>query len=88
MIYNANIHTYTLHIIEIQQKDNKTIADYIIALKTAAKWYPFDNDTVAIPIFVRELWDVHTIAPKIDEKDPQTLTEVIKLVEKCSVTHN
>ena len=34
---NANIHTYTSRFMEIQQKDNKTLATYIHCFKTAAK---------------------------------------------------
>ena len=40
---------------EIQQKDSETYAAYIHYLKTAAKWYAFDNDTVAIHTFVKGL---------------------------------
>ena len=36
-ICNANIHTYTSPFIEIQQKDNKTLAVSIYCFKTAAK---------------------------------------------------
>ena len=50
---NANIHTYTSHFMEIQPKDNETLAAYIHHFKTAAKQCAFDNDTVAISIFVK-----------------------------------
>ena len=53
----------------------------------AAKQCAFDNDTVAIHIFVKGLRDAPTIASKIYEKDPQTLAEVIRLVEKLSAAH-
>ena len=33
--------------------------------------------------YVKGLWDAHTTAFKIYDKDPQTLSEVIRLVEKC-----
>ena len=69
---------------KIQQKDNKTLAAYIHHFKTAAKWCAFDNDSAAIWIFVKGLRDALTIASKIYEKDPQTLTEVIRLIEKLS----
>ena len=59
---------------EIQQKDNETLAAYIHCFKAAAKWCTFDNDTVTICIFVKGLRDVPTIAAKIYEKDPQTLS--------------
>ena len=42
----------------------------------------FDNDTLAICIFVKGLWCVHTTTAKIYEKDLQTLYEVIRIVKK------
>ena len=51
--------------------------------KTAAKLCTFDNDTVSICSFGKGLWDSHTTAAKIYEKDPPNLSEVIRLVEKC-----
>ena len=71
---NANIHTYTSHFREISQKDNETLAAYIHCFKKAAKQCAFDNDTVAICIFVKGLWDVSTNAAKIYQKDPHTFT--------------
>ena len=52
---NANIHAYTSHFMEIQQKDIETLAAYIHHFKTAAKQCAFDNNTVAIFIFVKGL---------------------------------
>ena len=86
-ICNANIYTYTSRFMEIQQKDNETMAAYIHHFKMIAKLCPFDNDTAAINIFLKDLWDAPTIASKIYEKDPQTLTEVIRLVEKLGAAH-
>ena len=83
---NANIHTCTSCFMEIQQKDNETLAAYIHCFKTAAKQCAFDNDTAAIHIFVKGLRDAHSTAAKIYEEVPQTLAEVIKLVEKLNVT--
>ena len=54
---NANIHTYTSHFMEIQQKDNEALAAYIHHFKTAANPSTFDNDTVAICIFAKKLQD-------------------------------
>ena len=62
---NANIHTYTSHFMEIQQKDNETLAGYVHCFKTAAKWYAFDTDTVAIHISVKRLQDTCTTTAKI-----------------------
>ena len=82
---NANIHTYTSHFMEIQQKNNETLAAYIHHFKTAVKQCAFNNDTVVVCIFVKGLQDApHTTAAKIYEKDPQTLAEVIRLVEKLN----
>ena len=72
---------------EIQQKDNETLSAYIHCFKMAAKQCAFDNDNVAICTFVKYLRDAPIITSKIYEKDPQTLAEVIRLVEKLSATH-
>ena len=63
-------------------KKTMTLAVYAHCFKTAAKHCAFDDDTVAICIFVKGLRDTPTMAYKIFEKDPQTLAEVIRLVEK------
>ena len=89
-LYNTNIHTYTSCFMEIQQKDNETLAAYIHHFKMAANHCDFDNDTVAIYIFVKGL-KMHTPSElKIYEKDTQTMSEVIRLVWKtqCSTTTN
>ena len=39
---------------------------------------------MAICIFVKGLWGEHTSTAEIYEKDPQTLSEVIRLVEKLN----
>ena len=36
---------------------------------------------MAICIFVKGLWDANTTAAKIYEKDPQTLSDVMRIVE-------
>ena len=64
---------------EKQRLDNETLAAYVHHFKTTAKWL---SDSVAIHIFVKGLWDAHTTAAKIYKKDPQTLFEVIRIVEK------
>ena len=56
---NANIHIYTSPFMEIQQKDHETLAAYIHHFKTAAKQCVFDNDTVAIHIFLKD-FEMHT----------------------------
>ena len=72
---------------EMQQKNNKTLAAFIHHFKTPDTQCAFDNDTVAIHIFVEGLRDAPNIAAKIYEKDLQTLAEVIRLVEKLSAAH-
>ena len=67
---------------EIQQNDNEALAAYIHHFKTAAKQCTFDNDTAAIHICVKGLQDAHTTITQIYKKDPQTLAEVIRLVEE------
>ena len=70
---------------EIQQRDNATLAAYLQHIKDEAKRCDFDSDITAIHISVKGLWDAHIITAKIYEKDPQTLSKVIKLVEKLNV---
>ena len=53
----------------------------------AAEQCAFDHDTVAVCIFVKDPRDAPTITSKIYEKDPQTLAEVIRLIEKLSAAH-
>ena len=72
---------------EIKQKDNETLMAYIHHFKTAAKQCTFDNDTAAIYIFVKGLQYMHTTTAKIYKKDPQTMAEIIRLVED-SMQHN
>ena len=40
---------------------------------------------MAIHSFVKELQDAHTTTAKLYKKDPQTLSEVIRIVEKFNV---
>ena len=81
---NVNIHIYTSCFMEIKQKGNETLAAHIHCFKTATKQCAVDNDTAAICIFVKGLWEAHTTAVKIYKKDPQTLAEVIRFVEKLN----
>ena len=67
---NANIHTYTSRFMEIQQKDNETVAAYIHHFKTAARQCAFGHDTTVICIFVKGFRDAPSITSKIYE-DPQ-----------------
>ena len=52
---NANIHTYTLCFMDIQQKEKESLAAYIHRFKTKAKRCNFINDAATIRIFVKGL---------------------------------
>ena len=69
---------------EIQQRDNETMAAYVHYFKTEAKMCDFNSDIVAIHI-LKDIWDAHNIAANVYEKDCMTLLEVIKLVEKLNI---
>ena len=68
---NANIHTYTSHFMEIQQKENDTLATYINHFKTKAKRCDFSNYTASINIFVKGLKGAHNIAEKAYKRTPR-----------------
>ena len=66
---------------EIQQKE-ETIAAYVHHFKTKAKGCDFIKYTATNHIFIKGLKDAHNITEKVYKKDPQTLSQVIKSVEK------
>ena len=67
---------------DIQQKDNESLASYIQRFKREAKRCNLTNSAATIRIFVKGLKNVHTLAACIYEKGPQTLTDAINEVEK------
>ena len=81
-ISNADIHTLISQFMDIQQTDKESLATYVHRFKREANRCKFDNDATTIRIFLKGLKNVHTIATKVYEKGPQTLTEAIKEVEK------
>ena len=81
---NANIHTYTSHIMEIQQWEKESLAAYIHRLKTEAKRCNFTNDATTIRIFIKRLKNAHSLAIHIYEKGPQKFTDPISEVEKLN----
>ena len=83
---NANIHTYTLHFMDIQQLEKESLAAYIHRLKTEAKRCNFTSDAATIRIFIKGLNNAHNLALHIYEKGPQMLTDVMSEVEKCDAT--
>ena len=67
---------------DIQQTDKESLATYVHRFKWEASRCKFNNDTATIRIFLKGLKNAHTIATKVYEKGPQTLTEAIKEVER------
>ena len=67
---------------DIQQTDKESLATYVHRFKREANRCKFDNDPATIRIFLKGLKNVHTMATKVYEKGPQTLTEAIREVEK------
>ena len=81
-ISNADIHTSISQFMDIQQTDKESLATYVLRFKWEASRCKFNNDAATIRIFLKGLKNAHTIATKVYEKGPQTLTEAIKEVEK------
>ena len=67
---------------DIQQKDKESLAAYIHKFKREAKRSNFTNNAATIRIFVKVLKNTHTLAARVYEKGPQTLTDAISKVEK------
>ena len=69
---------------EIQQKDIEALTAYIRHSKTAAKQCTFDSDTAQSEFSLKD-FEMQTMPQlKFTKKDPQTLAEVIRLVEKLN----
>ena len=81
-ISNADIHTSISQFMDIQQTDKESLATYVHRFKQEANRCKFDNDAATIRIFVKGLKNAHTIATKVYEKGPQTLSKATKEVEK------
>ena len=67
---------------EIQQKENESLAAYIHHFKREASRCKFDNDAATIRIFTKGLNNVHIFSTRVYEKGPQSLADAIKEVEK------
>ena len=67
---------------DIQQTAKESLATYVHRFKREANRCKFDNDAATIRIFLKGLKNVHSIATKVYEKGPQTLSATIKEVEK------
>ena len=81
-ISNVDIHTLISQFMDIQQTDKESLAMYVHRFKREANRCKFNNDAATIRIFLKGLKNMHTIAMKVYEKGPQTLTEAIREVEK------
>ena len=81
-ISNADIHTSISQFMDIQQTDKESLATYVHRFKWEANRCKFNNDATTIQIFLKGLRNAHTIATKVYEKGPQTLSETIREVEK------
>ena len=84
-ICNLDIHTSVSCFVDIQQKENKSLAAYIHCFKREASRCKFNNDTATIRIFIKGLKNAHTLATRVYEKGPQSLADAIKEVEKLQV---
>ena len=67
---------------EIQQKENESLAAYIHCFKREASRCKFDNDAATIRIFIKGLRNAHTLATRVYEKEPQSLADAIREGEK------
>ena len=67
---------------DIQQTDKESLATYVHRFKWEANRCKFNNDAATLKIFLKGLKNMHTIATKVYERGPQTLSEVIREVEK------
>ena len=81
-ISNADIHTSISQFMDIQQTDKESLATYVHRFKWEANRCKFNNDAATIRIFLKGLKNAHTMATKVYEKGPQTLSEAIREVEK------
>ena len=81
---NANIHTYTLHFMDIQRWEKESLAAYVNRFKMEARRCNFTNNAATIRIFVKGLKNAHSLAMHIYKKGPQILTDAISELEKLN----
>ena len=67
---------------DIQQKEKESLAAYIHHFKREASRCKFDNVATTVRIFIKGLKNAHTLATRVSEKGPQSLTDAIREVEK------
>ena len=84
--------TFTLQLADlwIYSKLTESLGTYVHRFKHQANRCKFNNDAATIRIFLKGLKNAHTIATKVYEKGPQTLSEAIKEVGETpgSTTNN
>ena len=81
-ICNSDIHMSVSHFMEIQQNQKESLAAYIHHFKREASRCKFANDAATIRIFIKGLKNAHTLATRVYEKEPQSLADAIKELEK------
>ena len=81
-ISNVDIHTSISCFMDIQETNKESLVAYVHRFKWEASRCKFNNDATTIIIFLKGLKSAHTIATKVYQKGPQTLTETIKEVER------
>ena len=64
-ICNSDIHTSISHFMDIQQKEQESLAAYIHHFKREASRCKFDNDATTIRIFIKGLRNAHTLATRV-----------------------
>ena len=79
---NSDIHTSVSCFMDIQQKNNESLAAYIHIFKREAKSCNFTNNAATIRLFIKGLKNTHTLAAHIYEKGHQMLTDATDEVEK------
>ena len=91
-ICNSDIHTSVSHFMEIQQKEkqhiSKSLAAYIHQFKREANRCNFNNNAAMIFIFIKGLRNAHTLATRVYEKEPQSLADAIREVEKLQAAQH
>ena len=81
-ICNSDIRTSISCFMDIQQKENESLAAYVHCFKPEANRCKFDNDAATIRILKKGLKNAHTLATKVYEKGTQSLADAIREVEK------
>ena len=67
---------------DIQQKENESLAAYVHNFKKEASMCKFNNDAATIRIFIKGFKNTHTLATRVYETGSQSLADAIKEVEK------